>query len=65
MNISDNFSLNFSLSEERFGENLCGKAKHTFLCSIVYFFDNLTIYEVMRKKCRAGQATDDNMAYAH
>jgi len=27
-----------------------------------YFFENHTVVE---KRCRAGQATDDNMAHAH
>jgi hypothetical protein len=30
------------------------------------FFENPAFYEIMWKKyCRAGQATDDNMAHAH
>jgi len=31
-----------------------------------FFFENLGVYEMKWKKyCRAGQATDDNMAHAH
>jgi hypothetical protein len=31
-----------------------------------FFFLNLAFHEVMwEKKCRAGQATDNNMAHAH
>jgi len=30
------------------------------------FFENRAVYEIIWKKnCRAGQATDDNMAHAH
>jgi len=35
------------------------------LCSVT-FLENCAVYEIMWKKyCRAGQATDDNMAHAH
>jgi hypothetical protein len=41
------------------------KIKIHILCSVT-FFDNHAVYEVMWKKyCRAGQAIDNNMAYAH
>jgi len=42
------------------------KIKTRILCSITFFFDNGVLYEMCGKKnCRAGQATDDNTAYAH
>jgi len=41
------------------------KIKTHILCSIT-FFENPALYETMWKKyCKAGQATDDNMAHAH
>jgi hypothetical protein len=41
------------------------KLEKHILCSLT-FFENCAVYEKMSKKyCRAGQATDDNMAQAH
>ena len=41
------------------------KIKTHIVCPIT-FPENPAIYEITRKKyCRAGQATDDNMAHAH
>jgi hypothetical protein len=40
--------------------------KTHILCSVTFFFENSALNWVMWKKfCRAGQATDDNMAHAH
>ena len=40
------------------------KIKTHILCSVI--FENLTVYEIMWKNyCRAGQATDDNIAHAN
>jgi len=35
-------------------------------CSVLFFSENRTVYELMwEKHCRAGQGTDGNMAHAH
>jgi hypothetical protein len=42
------------------------KIKTHILCSVTFFSENRAVYEIMWKKyCRAGQATDGNMAHAH
>ena len=39
---------------------------HTFYVQKLFFFENRAVYEDNDEKyCRAGQATDDNMAHAH
>jgi len=41
------------------------KIKRNFFVQY-FFFENRAFYEITWKKyCRAGQATDDNMAHAH
>jgi hypothetical protein len=43
----------------------CKKIHTHVLCPITFFL-NRAVYELLWKKyCRAGQATDDNMAHAH
>jgi hypothetical protein len=55
----------FFLEWEMFRIKVVEKIKKHILCPVT-FFENHTIYEIMWKKyCRAGQATDDNMAHAH
>jgi hypothetical protein len=45
---------------------LVGKIKAHFMFNNFYFSEYLGVHEVMWKKyCRAGQATDDNMAHAY
>jgi hypothetical protein len=39
--------------------------KHTLTLSNFSFFGNCAVYENVEKYCKAGQATDDNMAHAH
>jgi hypothetical protein len=41
--------------------------QNTHLCSVFFFFSKLVlfIWDNVGKCCRAGQATDDNMAHAH
>jgi len=44
------------------------KIETNISCSIkLFFFENFAVYEVTWKYvyCRAGQATDDNMTFAH
>jgi len=55
------------LQSEMFQKNVVEKIKTHILCSITFFSENRTVYEIMwgKKYCRAGQVTDDNMAHAH
>ena len=42
------------------------KIKIKILCSIIFFFENSAVCEIMwGNSSRAGGATDDNMAQAH
>jgi len=42
------------------------KTEIHILCSIIFFFRKLCqLWSNVEKYCRAGQATDDNMAHAH
>jgi len=41
------------------------KIKTHILCSITFFFKSCRLLDNVEKYCRAGQATDDNMAHAH
>jgi hypothetical protein len=51
---------------DKFAEKQREKIKTHVLFSITFFPENRVFYETMWKKnCRAGQATDDNMAHAH
>jgi hypothetical protein len=42
----------------------CRGSQNTF-CVQKTFFENRAVYEIVEKYCRAGLATDDNMAHAH
>ena len=47
-------------------DNSCRENQNTHFVFSNFFFEKRTVYEIMWKKyCRAGQATDDNMAHAH
>jgi len=51
---------------EMFQAKVIEKIKTHSLCSVTFFFENRAVYEIMWENyCRAGQATDDNMAHAH
>jgi hypothetical protein len=53
------------LEWEMFQTNVVEKIKVHILCSVT-FFDSRAVYEILWKKyCRAGQVTDNNMAYEH
>jgi len=39
------------------------KSKH--ISCLITFLKNRAVYEIIWEHFRAGQATDDNMAYAH
>ena len=43
----------------------CGENGNTHFMFNNFFPENLTFYENVEKYCRAGQATDGNMAHAH
>jgi hypothetical protein len=44
----------------------CRENQNTLSTLRFLFSENSAVYEIMWKKyCRAGQATDDNMAHAH
>ena len=54
------------LSVRPFQTKVVQKIKTHILCSVTFFFRKSSRYKIMWKKyCRAGQATDDNMAHAH
>ena len=50
----------FKITSRSFVENI----KTHILCSVTFFF-NCTVYEIMWKHIRAGQAKNGNMAHAH
>ena len=42
------------------------KIKTHILCSVIFFFENRAVYEIMWEKyCTAGQVTHDNTANVH
>jgi len=56
----------FFLEWEMFQTNLVEKIKTHFEFSNFFFFFKLChLWDNVEKYCRAGQATDDNMAHAH
>jgi hypothetical protein len=49
-----------------FRTKILEKIKTRISYSIIFFFENRAVYEIMWKKyCRTGQAGDDNVAHAH
>jgi len=48
-----------------FRTNIVEKIKTHILCSVFLFRKSCRLWENVGKYCRAGQATDDNMAHAH
>ena len=60
------YLVRFFLEWEMFQTEIVEKIKTHILWSVTFFFENPTVYEInVEKYCRAGQATDDNMARAH
>ena len=43
----------------------CRENHNTHFVFSDFFLENRAVYENVEKYCRAGQATDDNMAHAH
>jgi hypothetical protein len=48
-----------------FQTNVVETIKTHVLRSVMLFTKNRAVYEMLKNTVRAGQATDDNMAYAH
>ena len=48
-----------------FETQLVEEIKTHILCSIALFRKSCRLWDNVEKYCRAGQATDDNMAHAH
>jgi len=58
-------SRSFLLRMRNVSDKICRENQNTHFVFNDFFFENCAVYEIMRKKyCRAGQATDDNMAHA-
>jgi hypothetical protein len=56
----------FFLEWEMFHSKVVEEIKTHILCSITFFFPKIVpLWDKVEKYCRAGQNTDDNMAYAH
>jgi len=56
----------FILKREMFQTTVVEKIKTHILCSKTFFFrKSCLLWDNVQKYCRAGQATDNNMAYAH
>ena len=55
----------FFLELEMFQKKVVGKIKIHILCSVKVFRKSCGLWDNVEKYCRAGQATDDNMAHAH
>ena len=57
----------FFLEWEMFQTKFVEKIKTHILCSVTFFFlrKSCRLWGIVEKYSRAGQATDDNMAYAH
>jgi len=57
----------FFLEWKVFHTNFVEKIKSQVLCSLTFFFfrKSIPLWNHVEKYCRAGQATDDNMAHVH
>ena len=56
----------FFLEWKMFQTNLKRKSKYTFYVQDFFFGrKSCRLWDSVEKYCRAGQATDDNMAHAH
>ena len=54
----------FFLEWEMFQTKVVEKIKTHILCSIPFLRKSYRLWDNVEKYCRAGQATDDNMAHA-
>jgi hypothetical protein len=55
----------FFLEQEMFQTKVAEKIKTHILCSTTFFRKSCRLWDNVEKYCRAGQATDGNMAHAH
>ena len=57
----------FLLRMENVSDKSCRENQNTILCSVAFFSPRKScrLRDNMEKYCRAGQASDDNMAHAH
>ena len=53
------------LEWEKFQTKLVEEIKTHILCSVTFFKKLCHLCDNVEKYCRAGQATDDNMAHVH
>jgi len=58
------YLAHFLLRREKFQTNVVETIKTHILCSVTVFTKIITFMR-NKKYCRAGQATDDNMAHVH
>jgi len=60
------YVAHFFLEWDSFQTKVVEKIQTHILCSITFFFQkSCSLWINVEKYCRAGQATDDNMANAH
>jgi hypothetical protein len=59
------YLAHFFLEWEIFQTKVVEKIKKHILCSATFFSKIVSLWDDVEKYCRAGQATDDNMANAH
>jgi len=59
------YLAHFFLVWEMFQRNIVEEIKTHILYSIFFFEKSCYLKDNVEKYCRAGQATDDNMAYTH
>jgi hypothetical protein len=60
------YLVQFFLEWEMFQTEVEDKIKRNILCSVTFFFrSSCRLWDNVEKYCRAGHATDDNMARAH
>jgi hypothetical protein len=55
----------FFLEWEMFQTKVVDKIKTHILCAVTFFKKSYRLWDNVEKYFRVGQATDDNMAYAH
>ena len=58
-------SCSFLLEWKIFQTNIVGRIKTHILCSVNCFWKFCHLWANVKRYCRAGQATDDNVVHAH
>ena len=59
------YLAHFSLEWEMFHPKVVEEIKNTYFVFGKYFRKSWLLWDKVEKLCRAGQATDDNMAHVH